>query len=242
MKLIFNIVLLLVSFGANAQEPSSAIKSVPSVYDVYRLKKPLSPSDKWNESEWRKAKPVRIENHMGVLPPFVPITEVKMMYDDESIYLMFKVKDRFVRVLTTETNGPVWCDSAVEFFFAPDPNVPTDYFNLEINAGGTPLLGHKGEKPTVEDIKKIEIGHTLPKVVDPEITEAITWTISVRIPLDMISRYINMARPAPGVSWRANFYKIAEKNSNPHFLTWSEVISDKPNFHLPEFFGTIKFK
>jgi hypothetical protein len=223
--------LLFAICSVNAQQ---ATDSKPAVYDVYKVKKALSPADKWNKSEWKKVKPVKIVNHMGVLPPFVPYAEAKMMYDDENIYVIFKVKDQFVQVLATEINGPVWRDSAVEFFFAPDPNAPTDYFNLEMNGGGTPLLGHRGKKPTVEDIKKIEIVHTLPKVVDPEITEP--------IPLDMISKYVNVTRPAPGVTWRANFYKIAEKKSNQHFLTWSEVKNDKPNFHLPEFFGTLNFK
>jgi hypothetical protein len=242
MKSFLSIVLWLFCVSVSAQQISADTNYRRKVYNVYRAEGPVSPSDKWNMSEWRKVRAIKIANHMGVLPPFVPTTEVKMLYDDANIYLLFKVEDRFVQVLATEINGPVWRDSAVEFFFAPNPAAPADYFNLEINAGGTPLLGHKGGKPSVVDIQRIEIAHTLPKVVSPEITEPITWTIYARIPLDMISKYVHVAKPSPGVSWRANFYKIADKESNRHFLSWSEVKNDKPNFHLPEFFGILNFK
>jgi len=94
----------------------------------------------------------------------------------------------------------------------------------------------------VEDIKKIEIAHSLPQIVDPEITEPVTWTLEYRIPLVMLEKYSNVTRPKQGVVWKANFYKIAEKTSNPHYITWSVIENDKPNFHLPKFFGTLKFQ
>jgi hypothetical protein len=50
-----------------------------------------------------------------------------------------------------------------------------------------------------------------------------------------------MQPPAPGVRWRANFYKCAEHNSHPHWLMWAPIDFPKPNFHLPEFFGTLEF-
>jgi hypothetical protein len=58
----------------------------------------------------------------------------------------------------------------------------------------------------------------------------------------MFEKYSQVTYPKPGVEWRANFYKIAENNSNPHFITWSVVINDQPNFHLPQYFGLVKFQ
>jgi hypothetical protein len=92
------------------------------------------------------------------------------------------------------------------------------------------------------DLKKIEIAHTLPQIVDPELTEPVTWTLEYRIPLAMLQKYAPVTKPAKGVQWRANFYKIAENNSNPHYLTWSLVENRIPDFHLPAFFGTITFE
>src|SRR5690606_31788266 len=175
-------------------------------------------------------------------PAFFPSTKVKVAYDNAYIYVIFLVKDQYVRSVTTAINGPVWKDSAVEFFFAPDTSSPQNYFNLEVNCGGVPLLGYPsiaGIKPTIADIKRIEIAHSLPGVNDPEITDAINWTIECKIPIRMLEKYARVTHPKSGVTWRANFYKIAGINSNPHNLSWTVIDHPKPTFHLPAYFGTL---
>jgi vancomycin resistance protein YoaR len=79
------------------------------------------------------------------------------------------------------------------------------------------------------------------KTIDPEISNEVTWTLEYRIPLEVLEKYAPVTRPDKGVRWKANFYKIAENSTNPHYITWSEVENDKPNFHLPQFFGTLVF-
>ena len=185
---------------------------------------------------------------MGTVSPFKPTVEAKMIYDTDNVYVIFRVKDRFVKSTVTEYNGNVSGDSCVEFFFAPNSDEPLKYFNLEINAGGTPLIYYIS-KPWTEffkleapEIKQIEIAHSLPSVVDPEITEPVTWTIEYRIPLSMLKKFSNVTNPAPGVIWKANFYKTGSRTSNPNYLTWNFVDNPKPNFHLPQFFGVLKFQ
>ena len=38
----------------------------------------------------------------------------------------------------------------------------------------------------------------------------------------------------------ANLYKCGDKCDQPHFLSWSPIGLPSPNFHCPEFFGTIE--
>jgi hypothetical protein len=147
-----------------------------------------------------------------------------------------------------EYNGNVSGDSCVEFFFAPDPARPLCYFNLEVNAGGTPLIFYI-TKPmsgltrlNPDEISQIEIAHSLPRVVYPEIEEPVTWTVECRIPLSILEKYTPVAKPGPGVQWKANFYKTGSRTSSPNYLTWSPVEFERPNFHLPQFFGNIDFK
>jgi len=202
----------------------------------------------WNKAEWKKIETIKIENYMGTVSPFKPTVEAKMIYDTDNVYVIFRVKDKFVKSTVTEYNGNVSGDSCVEFFFAPDTDAPLKYFNLEINAGGTPLIFYVS-KPWTEfvkleapEIKQIEIAHSLPSVVDPEIAEPVTWTIEYRIPLSMLKKFSNVTNPAPGVIWKANFYKTGSRTSNPNYLTWNFVDNPKPNFHLPQFFGVLKFQ
>ena len=204
-------------------------------------------ADSWEGPAWKEIEAIPVKNMMGDTPLFVPGTQVKMMYDESHLYVLFLVKDRYVRCRITECNGPVYEESAVEFFFSPDPEFPDRYFNLEINGGGTPLMRYNDFRLQehrflkVEDIQKVDIAHSLPRVVDPEVAMPVTWTVECKIPLEMIESYAKVVRPQPGVEWRANFYKIAEKGTNVHFLTWSEVVNPVPNFHLPAFFGTLRF-
>lgn len=223
-------------------------KPKASVYKVFRLKKPLKINADWEKPEWKKIKALKITRYMGNKSPFRPVVEAKMMYDNENVYVIFRTKDRFVRSVVQEVNGNVSGDSCVEFFFSPDSNVPLKYFNLEVNAGGTPLMFYvtlpRKEiiKVPENEIKEIEIAHSLPIKVDPEITEPVTWIIEYRIPLSVLSKYSNVTRPEPGVSWKANFYKTGNHTSNINYITWSFVDSPKPNFHLPRFFGTLRFQ
>lgn len=243
-KMIILIVFTMSVFSCAGDEE----KNEGSVYEVVRLSQPLSVDADWNKSVWQNVKAINITNYMGDVPGFRPHTSVKMAYDNDNIYLIFQVKDQYVRCLTNVINGPVFKDSAVEFFFAPDSALPERYFNLETNCGGTPLMQYHTVARTdsrgldVEDIEKVEIAHTLPQIIDPEISEPVTWYMEYRIPLDMLEKYAGVTRPAEGVEWKANFYKIAENNSNPHYITWAVVDNPKPNFHLPRFFGTLRFR
>lgn len=228
-----------------AQSVNSDSTSAISVYKIKKLKKSIQIDGDWDKRAWHSCKAIEIKNPLINKAQFTPAVQAKMMYDNENIYVIFRVKDRYVRSVTKEINGPVWKDSAVEFFFSPNTSLPESYFNLEVNSGGTPLLGYNTKprvKPQIDDIKLIEIAHSLPQVVDPEITEPVTWTVEYRIPLSMLEKYSNVTRPKKGVTWRANFYKIAEITSNPHYLTWSPIDQGKTSFHLPQFFGLLKFQ
>lgn len=218
------------------------------IYKVERLKKNIVIDANWNKSQWKKIKPVEIKHYMGEVSVFQPEVQSKMMYDDDNVYVIFQVKDCFVKSVTTEYNGPVSTDSCVEFFFSPDTEFPLRYFNLEVNAGGTPLMFYitkpmsERKKLNDDELMQIPIAHSLPATVDPEITEPITWTIEYRIPISLLNKYANVTHPAKGVVWKANFYKTGSKTSNPNYLTWSFVDNPRPNFHLPQFFGTLIFK
>ncbi|CAN5349836.1 hypothetical protein BH23BAC1_BH23BAC1_08610 [soil metagenome] len=234
--------------GNKINNPVKLFKNEAPVYTASRLKSPINIDGDWNKPQWQKTKAVKIKNMMGGKPEFIPSTEAKVSYDHENVYVIFRVKDRHVKCLDREYNGPVYQDSCVEFFFAPDTEQPLNYFNVEINCGGSILThyvttnGKDHLKLEVEDLKKIEIAHSQPEVVDPEIAEPTIWTIEYRIPLSMLEKYSKVTYPGPGVTWKANFFKIAGKTSNPHYFTWSFIDHPTPKFHLPEYFGTLKFK
>ena len=165
------------------KSPKTEIMDIPEkkevAYTVKKLKTPMKIDGNWNKAQWRQAKPIEITHFMGPIPPFRPRVQAKMLYDDNNIYIIFQVHDRYVHSIVENYNGPVSGDACVEFFFSPDTAFKQHYFNLEINAGGTPLMAFhifsqkEYQKFSAEELDKVEIFHSLPKKVDPEIVTPI---------------------------------------------------------------------
>lgn len=237
------IIILSILFSNNIQKKGK----MKYLYNVSRLEQSIDIDGNWDKPQWQNIEPLVINNYMGDIPDFRPHTEAKVMYDDDNIYVIFKVKDQYVLCENENINDPVWQDSCVEFFFAPDKDLPERYFNLEVNCSGIPLMKYNIVPREqfidieIEDIEKIEIAHSLPGTVYPEITDPVTWTIEYKIPFEMLKKYSDVTQPEKGVVWKANFYKIAVNNSNPHYITWAPIDMDQPDFHLPKFFGRIIF-
>ena len=203
----------------------------------------------WDKPAWQDVPTLELKHYMGRRPEHFPRTQARLLYDDEAIYVTFRVEDRYVRAVTKQHQGNVYMDSCVEFFFIPEQDDASSYFNLEMNCGGTMLLHYQDqtrEDPvefTNQELVQIEVAHTQPRIVDREITTPTVWCVEYRMPIVLLEKYYpNAARPVPGVRWRANFYKCADATSHPHWLTWAKVDNPQPNFHIPKFFGRLEFQ
>ena len=201
-----------------------------------------------NKNFWRAAEALELKNYMGQKPEHFPKVQAKLLYDEKFVYVIFHVEDRFVRAIMEKLNDNVCRDSCVEFFFTPNSDISTGYFNIEINCIGTMLLYHqleRGEKRTIvepSDAERIKRFASLKGVIDTEIAEPVNWTLEYCVPIEMLAKYTRVEKPAPGAIWRANFYKCADETLHPHWLTWSEVKLPRPDFHQPQFFGTLEFE
>ncbi len=208
---------------------------------------PFEVHTQWNGAPWDQIDPLYLRYHMGEKPAHFPNVMAKIAYDPHGIYVIFQVEDRYVKAVRTRHQEGVFKDSCVEFFFSPAGDSKEGYFNLEMNCGGTMLFHHQTEprKNSVhiadDDLANIKVVTTLPKTVFPEIAKETTWTAAYHIPFEVLQTYQDLTPPTPGTVWRANFYKCADETSHPHWLTWSKIDFPRPNFHLPEFFGTLEF-
>jgi hypothetical protein len=144
----------------------------------------------------------------------------------------------------------VWKDSCVEFFVEPKPGC--GYFNFEFNCGGAFLVNHIVDPTRTADgfkqftrlleavARQVQVCPSLPPVVEPEMTEAVTWTLEFVVPFALFEAYVGALGAMAGQVWRGNFYKCAEENSHPHWAAWSPV--DEFNFHRPHCFGGLHFR
>ena len=216
-------------------------------YVVHRATGAVPPKAAWDAPEWAAASPLQLTRWMGEKPRHFPIVQAKLLWDDTYLHVMFKVQDRYVRAVVTDYQGAVCTDSCVEIFFSPEATTDNGYFNIEVSAGGTVLFMHQlardDHKVPVarRHARPLDVATTLPRRVEPELAESTEWCVRYRVPYATLERYAPLTRPAPGVTWRGNFYKCADLCSHPHWLTWAEVKWEKPDFHRREFFGELLF-
>lgn len=215
-------------------------------YLVRKTKNNFTVDSNWNKIEWTKCDYLQVNNSNNWENSFEPKTDAKLTYSNDYIYIIFRVNDNYILATEDKINSEVWKDSCVEFFFSPKCN--NSYFNLEMNAIGTILFSYY-EIPRKKsfflselDIKKINIKSTFQNKIENEINDNTTWYLEVKIPIKMLNKYLDFEMPNSKTVWKANFFKCAEKNSKPHWLSWTKIDNPLPDFHLPNFFGEIHFE
>jgi hypothetical protein len=70
-------------------------------------------------------------------------------------------------------------------------------------------------------------------------TPTIKWELSLIIPVEVF--YYHKLDSLKNKSCLINFYKCGDELPQPHYLSWADMFSDDPNFHLPEFFKNACF-
>jgi len=193
---------------------------------------------------WRGYPPLTIGHYQWTGNGYEPRVEARLCLTDRFLYVRFDVEEKKVRARFTRFQDPVYKDSCVEFFVDAFPGLRRGYLNFEANAIGTFLVAfgpdrHSRSPLRKEDLRGFKSASSVKRPLDGEI-EAGHWTLAYRIPLDLFRRIYG--RPIrPGDRGSANFYKCGDETEYPHYGAWSPVATPSPDFHRPEFFGTIVF-
>ncbi|MFO1461792.1 MAG: carbohydrate-binding family 9-like protein [Verrucomicrobiota bacterium] len=126
----------LVSWLALGQPAASRLPCDPDSatrYTAYRASGPVLIDGHLNEAAWANA---------PASAPFVDLvsgrpvrwnTRVRLLWDDENLYLAYEVEEPRVRGDLTHHNDPLYSENDVEFFLAGDDA----YYELEVNARNT---------------------------------------------------------------------------------------------------------
>ncbi len=219
-----------------------------NTYTIKFTEEPINIDGNPSKDVWNLTESLKLLNYMGSYPLYFPIVDVKLRYDRKNIYVLFKVLDKNIISVSEKHFDPVFEDSCVEFFFAPDSENPNAYFNLEVNCSGKVLFGyrnHKSQKSiriSLDEIEQLNVKTTFyGKLITEEIKEETEWYAEYKIPIEILEKYMGKKINENCREWNVNFYKCADKCSTPHWLTWNKVEYDSPNYHLPEYFGKIIF-
>ncbi len=221
-------------------------------YTITKAPRPLgSPTAEWDSPVWQQAETLEVANFPWADSGHRPVTKARFVYDDEFLGVSFRVEDQYVRAVARKFQDSVCSDSCVEFFVSPVPGSQA-FFNFELNCGGTMLLmrvpspeerqaGKENIDVSEADGATIVVAHSMPRIVEPEITDPITWALEYHVPLALFASYFDCDSPVSGTTWKGNVYKCGDRTSHPHWGSWAPVDTPQPSFHQPAFFQTFLF-
>ncbi len=171
--------------------------------------------------------------------PYRPLTVITAAHSGKFIYLDFLVRCNYLRAVNYTDNTPVSEDSCVSFFVSPNPGNES-YWALEFNCVGTANASVCSKRndclplpeSTLKAIRRYASVGTRPF---QEVEGSFIWSVVVAIPLEILQLEYN-GKPIP---MRGNFNKCASATSQPHYLSWTPILTPEPDFHQPDFFGDI---
>lgn len=146
----------------------------------------------WDGDVWRDVLPLSVECFRPEGSDHRPRTQCKLLYDEQTLFGIFRVEDQYVRSVHTGFQSDVWKDSCVELFIQPKDS--PGYFNFEFNCGGALLASYvtspvridgslQGLTPLApEEDLQIRRYASLTKIVEPEIEEPLTWLLEFALP------------------------------------------------------------
>ena len=153
--------------------------------------------------------------------------QARILYDDYGMYVRLETDEKMPIATQTEQNSPVCNDSCMEFFVSPNEN-DARYVNFEFNAYGTMYMAVRESRNVyfhpVEDRRYFEVQ----SYVDNK-----RWVLQFVIPFAFTDKYFGTHTKA----MRGNLYKCGEKNGQKHNATYYLVDTERPDYHLPQFFG-----
>lgn len=163
-------------------------------------------------------------------------TEVRLLWTPSTLYLRFVARYKVITVFPdADANGrrdKLWDRDVAEVFLQPEPSASRRYKEFEVSPNGLWIdldidLDAKG------DLKDLQSGLRRRVKIDEQ---AKTWTAEVSIPMKSL-----VAQFDAKATWRANFYRIEGDSESRFYSAWRATNTEKPNFHVPERFGYLKF-
>lgn len=176
--------------------------------------------------------------------PYLPEVKFRIAHSNNQIWLKYYVNEQNILAARTEVNGSVSRDSCVEFFF--DPLGDGSYYNFEFNCIGTPHLAYGPDRHTREFVAPKKIKQLIKKESSlgdlpfDEKSGGHQWEMTIVLPAEILTSHDGIK--LEGLRSRSNFYKCGDDTSEKHYLSWNPVGTERPDFHRPEFFGTLIFE
>ncbi len=208
-------------------------------------KRAEEPADFTKAEVWREVPPLFIDTYLWMENGYAPEVQVRIFHTERVLYLYYHVPEKSVTIRHTTFGSPVYKDSCVEFFLNPFPAQSDRYFNMEFNALGTMLVGVGSDGDDTkryylreDEVRGLKAVSTIARPVTGN-HGSDHWRLYLRIPKEVFEKQYGLPFTDPTAI--ANFYKCGDETQWEHYGAWNRVINPTPNFHLPQWFGELRF-
>ncbi|HUQ91513.1 MAG TPA: carbohydrate-binding family 9-like protein [Bryobacteraceae bacterium] len=220
-----------------------AAQTLPK-YDIFRAPAPIRIDGKLDEAAWRQAPAVGDFHFNWWKDGAKEQTAAKLLWDDQNLYVGFYCHDKNISADVLERHGPVSRDDSAELFVSPNAAKLRNYYGFEINVIGTMLNflradWYKG--PFNWEPEGVQLRTSFHGLKGKqEAPDDDHWILELAIPFKNFEKDAPHVPPRDGDTWRLNLNRAGGK-TNAQYSTWSPVSTDRPNFHVPEAFGWVRF-
>ena len=173
--------------------------------------------------------------------PYAPNVAFKMFHTGEKLYVRFDVEEGYTAARVAKDNGEVWTDSCCEFFLSLDGEA---YYNVETTCIGKMLIGYRAKGQDVihageEILSQVERITSLGTEPFEELPGETKWSLIIGLPTSIMHQHD--IKSWDGLKLKVNLYKCGDKTAMKHYASWNPINAPAPAFHLPEFFGEVRF-
>lgn len=199
---------------------------------VPALKRPMDAGGFPSEASWEMAPPVRFCcDWQGRNQDRQRQTEVRLLWSRELLHVRFFCRYREIYVYPggNSRRDRLWLRDVAEVFLEPVIEDPRHYREFEISPNGDWL--DLDISPGRTDPLRCEIKSRVS--VD---SQAHIWIAEMALPMDCLARDFD-----PGAVWRVNFFRVEGPEPDRFYSSWRPTHTAKPNFHVPEAFGELRF-
>ncbi|MFN0169220.1 MAG: carbohydrate-binding family 9-like protein [Bryobacteraceae bacterium] len=217
----------------------------PPVYTVHRATGRITIDGKLDEPAWFAAPDMGPLHFTWYKSGKKEQTAVKLLWDDEFLYVAHLSRDSHISAKHPEHDGNIPEDDCFEIMFAPDPDKPNVYFNVEWNVIGGYVdnfrpNGPKQPRAPKWDVEGLKIAGSYAGTLNDDSDTDQYWLVEVALPFRNFAQYSKSVPPQPGQSWNFNINRHGGK-TDPQYSQWSSGDTPVPSFHTPHRFGRIVF-
>ncbi|UXX79064.1 carbohydrate-binding family 9-like protein [Reichenbachiella carrageenanivorans] len=205
-----------------------------------------------NEPAWQKTMPKSLDYFYGVEQPSDrQQTEVKLLWDDENVYISFYCKDKYLTARERTRNGKTFFDDCAEVFITPASGIGRMHFGFEVNLYKTPndfiyvsqfIDGKSGVVKSYNPAYELGVYYqgTLNNNEDVDMG----WSMEMALPLQLFHNPKTFVKAEIGAKWTVMIVR-QDRNEVSGTRRTSSVMfpleDSVANIHTPSNFGWLKF-